>query len=57
MAHIGTRVVRLLKAFGCSILVSDPYVQLSAQDRTTAWSRSHLDDLLARADVVTCMRG
>ncbi|NJO37339.1 MAG: oxidoreductase, partial [Rhizobiales bacterium] len=27
--HIGTRVVRHLKSFGCRILVSDPYVQLS----------------------------
>ena len=30
--HIGTKVVRLLKAFGCRILVADPYVQLSATD-------------------------
>ncbi|HEX7390184.1 MAG TPA: NAD(P)-dependent oxidoreductase, partial [Acidiphilium sp.] len=28
--HIGTRVVRLLKPFGCRILVHDPYVELSA---------------------------
>ncbi len=27
--QIGTKVVRLLKAFGCRILVTDPYVQLS----------------------------
>ena len=31
--HIGTKVVRLLKAFGCRILVADPYVQLAADDR------------------------
>ena len=31
--HIGTRVVRLLKPFGCRILVDDPYVELSAEDR------------------------
>ena len=30
--HIGTKVVRILKAFGCRILVCDPYVQLSAED-------------------------
>ena len=30
---IGTRVVRLLRAFGCTVLVADPYVQLSAADR------------------------
>ena len=30
--EVGRRVVKLLKAFGCRILVSDPYVQLSADD-------------------------
>lgn len=35
--QIGSRVVRLLKAFGCRILVHDPYVQLSAADREDAW--------------------
>ena len=30
--HVGTKVVRILKAFGCRILVCDPYVQLSADD-------------------------
>ena len=30
--EVGRRVVQLLKAFGCRILVSDPYVQLSADD-------------------------
>jgi phosphoglycerate dehydrogenase-like enzyme len=32
---IGARVVKLLKAFGCRILVCDPYVQLAPDDRTT----------------------
>ena len=31
--HIGTKVVRLLKAFGGRILVADPYVTLSARGR------------------------
>ena len=51
--QIGTRVVRLLKAFGCRILVADPYVQLSPVDRDDGVAHVHLDDLLARADVIT----
>ncbi|MCK1540989.1 2-hydroxyacid dehydrogenase [Bradyrhizobium sp. 179] len=50
---IGTRVVRLLKAFGCKILVSDPYVQLSAQDRNDGVEHVSLGELLARADVIS----
>src|SRR3954453_22952272 len=50
---IGTRVVKLLKAFGCKILVTDPYVQLSAQDRNDGVEHVALADLLARADVIT----
>src|SRR5258705_90263 len=30
---IGTRVVKLLKPFGCRIIVCDPYQELSTQDR------------------------
>jgi D-3-phosphoglycerate dehydrogenase len=51
--NIGTRVVRLLKAFGCRILVCDPYVQLSAQDRNDGVRHVDLDTLLAEADIVT----
>lgn len=51
--NIGTRVVRLLRAFGCRILVTDPYVQLSAEDRNAGVELVGLDDLLPRADVVT----
>jgi D-3-phosphoglycerate dehydrogenase len=50
---IGTRVVRLLKAFGARILVTDPYVQLSATDRNDGVEHVPLDRLLAEADVVT----
>jgi len=50
---IGSRVVKLLKAFGCRILVADPYVQLSAQDRNDGVEHIALADLLARADIVT----
>jgi D-3-phosphoglycerate dehydrogenase len=51
--NIGTKVVKLLKAFGCKILVSDPYVQLSAEDRNSGVELVALDDLLKRSDVVT----
>ncbi|MER8437792.1 2-hydroxyacid dehydrogenase [Mesorhizobium sp. M1312] len=51
--NIGTKVVRLLRAFGCRILVTDPYVQLSAEDRNGGVELVSLDDLLSRSDVVT----
>ncbi|MBV9701328.1 MAG: 2-hydroxyacid dehydrogenase [Methylobacteriaceae bacterium] len=50
---IGARVVQLLKAFGCRILVCDPYVQLSAQDRADGVEHVGLSALLERADLVT----
>ncbi|MER8500088.1 MULTISPECIES: 2-hydroxyacid dehydrogenase [unclassified Mesorhizobium] len=51
--NIGTRLVRLLRAFGCRILVCDPYVQLSVEDRNAGVELVALDDLLSRSDVVT----
>jgi D-3-phosphoglycerate dehydrogenase len=51
--HIGTRVVRLLKPFGCRILVADPYVELSAVDRADGVEAVGLDELLERSDVVS----
>ena len=51
--HVGTRVVRLLRAFGARVLVCDPYVQLSPADAADAVERVALDDLLRRSDVVT----
>ena len=51
--HIGTRVVRLLKAFGCRILVTDPYVELRPEDRESGVEQVVLDTLLARSDVVS----
>ena len=51
--NIGTKVVRLLRAFGCRVLVCDPYVQLSADDRNAGVELVALDDLLSRSDVVT----
>ena len=51
--HIGTKVVRLLKPFGCRILVSDPYVPLSAEDRADGVEQADLDSLLKESDVVS----
>lgn len=51
--HIGTRVVRLLHAFGCRILVTDPYVELKPEDRERGVEQVALDTLLARSDVVS----
>ncbi len=51
--NIGTKVVRLLRAFGTRVLVHDPYVQLSAEDRNAGVEHVSLDDLLGRSDVVT----
>jgi D-3-phosphoglycerate dehydrogenase len=51
--HVGTKVVRLLKAFGSRILVADPYVQLSAADARDGVRHVTLDALLRESDVVT----
>jgi D-3-phosphoglycerate dehydrogenase / 2-oxoglutarate reductase len=51
--NIGTKVVKLLRAFGTKVLVCDPYVQLSAEDRNAGVEHVGLDALLAQSDVVT----
>jgi D-3-phosphoglycerate dehydrogenase len=51
--QVGTRVVKLLKAFGCRILVSDPYVQLSAADLKDGVVHTSLDRVLTESDVVS----
>ncbi len=51
--EVGRRVVTYLKVFGCRILVSDPYVQLSAEDLRDGVVQCSLDHLLAKADVVS----
>lgn len=51
--HVGTKVVRLLKAFGCRILVTDPYVQLDPADAADGVRQVPLETLLAESDVVT----
>jgi D-3-phosphoglycerate dehydrogenase / 2-oxoglutarate reductase len=51
--NIGTKVVKLLRAFGTKVLVCDPYVQLSAEDRNAGVEHVGLDALLRQSDVVT----
>lgn len=51
--NIGTKVVRLLRAFGTKVIVHDPYVQLSADDLNGGVEQVSLDTLLSTADVVT----
>ena len=51
--HVGTKVVRILKAFGCKVLVCDPYVQLSVDDIKDGVEQASLERLIAKSDVVT----
>ena len=51
--NIGTKVTKLLRAFGTKVLVHDPYVQLSVDDQRAGVELVGLDDLLGRSDVVT----
>ncbi len=50
---IGTRVTRLLQAFGTKVLVCDPYVQLSPEDVEAGVVQVSLGHLLEHSDVVT----
>ena len=51
--HVGQRVVRLLKPFGCKVLVCDPYVKLTLADRMDGVEQMDIDELLPRCDVVS----
>ncbi len=51
--QVGQRVVKLLKAFGCRLLVCDPYVQLSATDHNDGVEQCSLETLLGESDVVS----
>ncbi len=51
--QVGRRVVKLLKAFGCRILVSDPYVQLTAEDLRDGVVQTSFETVLAKADVIS----
>jgi D-3-phosphoglycerate dehydrogenase / 2-oxoglutarate reductase len=51
--EVGRRVVKFLKAFGCRILVADPYVQLSAEDLRDGVIHCSLESVLTESDVVS----
>jgi D-3-phosphoglycerate dehydrogenase / 2-oxoglutarate reductase len=51
--EVGRRVVRFLKAFGCRILVNDPYAQLSADDLRDGVVQTSFETVLDEADVLT----
>jgi D-3-phosphoglycerate dehydrogenase / 2-oxoglutarate reductase len=51
--EVGRRVVKLLKAFGCRILVSDPYAQLTADDLKEGVVQCSFETLLADSDVIS----
>jgi len=51
--NIGTRVVKLLRAFGSKVLVHDPYIQLDREDLAGGVELVSLPDLLEHSDVVT----
>jgi D-3-phosphoglycerate dehydrogenase / 2-oxoglutarate reductase len=51
--EVGRRVVKLLKAFGCRILVCDPYVQLSAEDLHDGVVQCSFDRMLEESDVIS----
>ena len=50
---VGSKVVRILRAFGCRILVCDPYVQLAPDDTAAGVELCELDRVLAESDVVS----
>lgn len=51
--NIGTRVVRLLRAFGCRILVNDPYVQLDPEDAAAGVELVSFDRVVRESDVLS----
>lgn len=51
--NIGTRVVKLLRAFESKVLVHDPYVSLSASDQAAGVESVSFDTLLSHSDIVT----
>lgn len=51
--NIGTKVVKLLRAFGTRVLVCDPYVQLDPEDARAGVEHVSFEQMLTESDVVT----
>ena len=51
--NIGTKVVKLLRAFGCRILVNDPYIQLDPEDAAAGVELVSFERVLAESDVLS----
>ncbi len=51
--EVGRRVVKLLKAFGCRILIADPYVQLTVEDLRDGVVQTSFENLLKESDVIS----
>lgn len=51
--HVGSRLTKLLRPFGCRILVCDPYAHIDAADRAAGVAQVDRATLLAQSDVVS----
>lgn len=51
--HIGSKIPKLLRPFGCRVLVSDPHVLLDAADQDAGVEQVDLDTLLGASDIVS----
>jgi len=51
--QIGSRLTKLLRAFGCRILVSDPYASLDETDRAAGVEPVDFETLLRQSDIVS----
>lgn len=51
--HIGRLVTKLLRPFGCRVLVSDPYVELDETDRAAGVVPTDFATLLRESDIVS----
>lgn len=51
--HIGKRVTKLLRPFGCRVMVCDPYVSLDDEDMAAGVVQADLERLLEESDIIS----